>query len=212
MENCKTELRWTLFFFSMRYLAPTIVPTSATHSPREVLLVGRGWNRVPRRKVFMIYYMEEVLIRIVRGISIFYGGQGSRVDGRLGETSLIPTRESMSYGFPPPSFPSSYIFIGKHGEAIRYIRRSRLATLFRSRHDGRETRTSTGRGIDGRGRRVEREEGRGGWGFRVLNILAWRDLKQHRANDENCTIRRNTLILSGKSESKYRRARIYTER
>lgn len=35
MENCKTELRWTLFFFSMRYLAPTIVPTSATHSPRE---------------------------------------------------------------------------------------------------------------------------------------------------------------------------------
>lgn len=93
MENCKTELRWTLFFFFNEI--PCAHHCSHFRDPfakREVLLVGRGWNRVPRRKVFMIYYMEEVLIRIVRGISIFYGGQGSRVDGRLGETSLIPPR------------------------------------------------------------------------------------------------------------------------
>lgn len=72
-------------------------------------MVGRGWNRVPRRKVFMIYYMEEVLIRIVRGISIFYGGQGSRVDGRLGETSLIPSEEGIDVLRIPSSEFSEFI-------------------------------------------------------------------------------------------------------
>lgn len=77
MENCKTELRWTLFFFFNEIsCAHHCSHFRDPFAKREVLLVGRGWNRVPRRKVFMIYYMEEVLIRIVRGISIFYGGAG----------------------------------------------------------------------------------------------------------------------------------------
>lgn len=85
-----------------------------------------------------------------------------------------------------PSFPSSYIFIGKtRGSDTLYTKADGGGVSPRRCfvHVTTDAKLERGR-VDGRGRRVEREEGRGGWGFRVLNILAWRDLKQQQANDE----------------------------